>query len=147
VAAEMKTRLFTLCLIVAAILPAVAQDTRAIQVGPETSRSERRLANAFAKKIEGFQIRFNGVVVRNFADEKHFHVLQEFILQLSTGQTLLIVHDKTIGEGVPRVRLGNKMTVLGVYRWNAKGGYIIQTTRKADGSAGGWIRRNGKRYE
>jgi hypothetical protein len=143
----MKRFLLALCIFGAAIHFAPAQATRDITITPGTSETDRRLAGAFEHKLSGFQILFSGTVLLNFHDSLHAHVMQQFIVQLSTGQTLLIVHDKTIGRGVPRVRIGQRVSVSGQYRWNPKGGYIMFTTRKGDGSKGGWVRRNGKKYE
>jgi hypothetical protein len=145
--ATMRFLLTLLCFAWIAVPAALAEGTRDIQIGPGSSQSDRRLARAFEERLGGFQILFSGTVVRNFRDSPHQHVMQQLIVQLASGQTLLVVHDKTIGRGVPRVRIGNKVTVLGEYRWNPKGGYIMFTTRKADGSQGGWIRRGGRKYE
>ncbi|MGH8046843.1 MAG: DUF3465 domain-containing protein [Chthoniobacterales bacterium] len=138
-----KRILLVLCVLGVAIRVGSA----AIEIGPETSKSDRRLAYAFEHKLSGFQIRLNAVVIEIFRDHVHSHVQQEFVVRLASGQTLLIVHDKTIGEAVPALRLGNKVTVLGQYRWNDEGGYIVNTTRKADGRKGGWIRRGGRKFE
>lgn len=136
-----------LCVFCAVLFPLAAQPVREIHIGPGSSETDRRLAHAFAEKLGGFPIVFSGTVVLNFRDSRQEHAMQQFIVRLASGQTLLIVHDKTIGRGVPRVRIGDRVTVSGEYRWNPKGGYIMFTTRKADGRPGGWIRRNGRKYE
>ena len=143
----MKPILLALCLLGVAIHAGSAQETRAIQIDRTTSKSDLRLAYAFEHKQSGFQIRLRGTVIEIFRDHVHSRELQEFVVRLASGQTLLIVHDKTIGKAVPRLRLGNRVAVLGQYRWNDEGGYIVNTTRKADGKKGGWIRRGNKKFE
>jgi len=65
---------------------------------------------------------------------------QRFILRLSSGQTLLIVHNLDLAPRAP-VERGSRATVRGEYEWNEQGGVIHWTHHDPDGRRpGGWIR-------
>ncbi len=142
-----KRILFALCLF-GAIHAGSAQEARDIHLGPETSNSDRKLARVFKNKISGFRIRLRAEVVRLLPRHTHGGTRQEFIVALASGQTLLIVHNIEIATKLPHLRVGNRLTISGVYKWNFEGGEIHYTNHDPSGlQPGGWIIRNGRRYQ
>lgn len=116
--------------------------------GPGISNSDRKLARAFENKLSGFRIRLRSVVVRLLPLHTHGGTRQEFIVALASGQTLLIVHNLEIATRIPHLRLGDRLQISGVYRWNFEGGEIHDTNHDPAGmKPGGWIRRHGMRYQ
>jgi hypothetical protein len=140
---SMKARFLFVCLLAAALHAGLAE----IVIGPDSSLSDRRLAAAFENRISGFRVRLRGEVVEIFRHYVHSREKQEFVVRLDSGQTVLIIHNKTFARPVPRLRLGNRVSVMGRYRWNNEGGYVDQTNTLSCGCKFGWIRRNGKKYD
>lgn len=73
---------------------------------------------------------------------------QRFIIRLAAStQTVLIDNNLTVGQRVP-VGPSDVVTVHGEYIWNDQGGLIHYTHHDpAPGHEGGWIDRNGVRYQ
>lgn len=80
----------------------------------------------------------SGRVIRLLPDETGARTHQRFVISCSSGQTLLVVNDISIGRRVP-VGLGAEVGVRGEYVWNAQGGLIHFTHHAAGGGQGGWI--------
>lgn len=95
--------------------------------------SDRILAKAFRTGRSEFPIRCRGRVVRLLADDTEGIRHQRFIIRLSTGQTLLIVHNIDLAERIAGLALRNRVVVKGEYIWNSQGGLIHYTHRDPDG--------------
>ncbi len=71
-----------------------------------------------------------------------------FIIQLATGQTLLIAHNIDLAPRVTPLALGDRIEFNGVYESNSQGGVIHWTHHDPSGRhTAGWIRRNGQTYQ
>lgn len=102
-------------------------------------------ARDFRARRNGIWVTVAADVERVLPDEHGRYQHQRFILRCSSGQTLLIVNDITIGTRVPVVA-GAKTIVRGQYIWNALGGLIHFTHHDPHGGQGGWILYGGKVY-
>ena len=73
---------------------------------------------------------------------------QRFIIRLAgLTQTVLIENNLDVGQRVP-VAPNDDLTIHGEYIWNDQGGLIHYTHHDpAPGHEGGWIDRNGVRYQ
>ena len=73
---------------------------------------------------------------------------QRFIIRLAGAtQTVLIENNVDVGQRVP-VAANDDLTIHGEYIWNDQGGLIHYTHHDpAPGHEGGWIDRNGVRYQ
>ena len=103
----------------------------------------------YAERRSIVEVTAQGVVTAVLADDTgpsgpH----QRFIIRLGgTTQTVLIDNNLTVGQRVP-VAPADLVTVHGEYVWNAEGGLIHYTHHDpAPGHEGGWIDRNGVRYQ
>jgi len=96
------------------------------------------------------EVTAQGVVTAVLADDdtgpsgRH----QRFIIRLAGAtHTVLIDNNVTVGQRVP-VAPSDDVTVHGEYIWNDQGGLIHYTHHDpAPGHEGGWIDRNGVRYQ
>ena len=95
------------------------------------------------------EVTAQGVVTTVLADEtgpsgRH----QRFIIRLSGAtQTVLIDNNVDVGQRVP-VKQSDLVTVHGEYIWNDQGGLIHYTHHDpAPGHEGGWVDRDGVRYQ
>jgi Protein of unknown function (DUF3465) len=143
--------LVVICLPLAAVECALARETPERQGEAENaglSKSDRELARAYREKRSEFQITLRGTVSRILPDDTQGSRHQQFVVMLSTGQTLLIAHNIDLAPRVPRLNIGDRIALRGEYIWNRKGGIIHKTHHDPDGSEpGGWIRHKGRRYE
>jgi len=73
---------------------------------------------------------------------------QRFILQLNSGQTLLIAHNIDIAPRIPVLRQGDEVAFRGQYEWNPEGGVIHWTHHDPGGQhPGGWLKHEGQTYQ
>ena len=110
--------------------------------------NDRILARAFANRTSNIQVEGEGTVTRLLSDDLNGARHQRFILQLASGQTLLVTHNIDIAPRIDELELGDSVSFHGEYVWNEKGGLIHWTHHDPqDSSAGGWIKHNGKTYQ
>lgn len=107
------------------------------------------VARAFAEHRSNIEVTAEGQVARLLADETSATgTHQRLILTLrGSTQTLLITNNVSIARRVP-VAVGDALLVHGEYVWNDQGGLIHFTHHDPQRShEGGWIERQGVRYE
>jgi hypothetical protein len=109
-----------------------------------------RIQSAFENQEENVSVTVRGKVSRVLKDEQDSvgddH--QRFIIRLSNGQTLLIVHNIRLAPRVAGIAAGSEITVHGDYVWNSRGGLVHWTHHDPDGShENGWIVFEGVKFE
>lgn len=120
-----------------------------LQISGTVSSSDRALQNAFENQQSDLQLGGTGTVTRILADDLKGSRHQRFILELATGQTLLVAHNIDIAPRIDSLRLGDRVRFYGEYEWNRNGGVIHWTHRNPNinGShQSGWLRHNGRTY-
>lgn len=105
----------------------------------------REARHAFSTHASDVWLTLSGPVIRLLGDEYGRYQHQRFIVGCSTGLTVLIINDISIGKRVP-VSLGDLVTVRGQYVWNALGGLVHFTHHDPSGGVGGWILFQGALY-
>ena len=106
------------------------------------------LARAFAEQRSNLQVEARGVVVKTLADDDRGSRHQRFIVQLDTGQTVLLAHNIDLARRVDGLRSGDAVAFYGEYEWNERGGVIHWTHRDPRGThPAGWIRHGGRLYQ
>ena len=109
---------------------------------------EAALARAFRERISGIQVSGKGVTTRILADDNDGSRHQRFILELPSGQTLLVAHNIDLAPRIPSLRQGDVVEFNGVYEWNSKGGVIHWTHHDPQGRhEAGWLRHEGQVYQ
>ena len=110
--------------------------------------SDDPLARAHADRLSAVQVSGEGKVVRMLGDDSMGDRHQRFILELDSGQTLLIAHNIDIAPRVDSLQEGDTVSFSGEYEWNDKGGVVHWTHRDPQGQhEGGWIRHRGRTYQ
>jgi hypothetical protein len=154
-------RRYSYVLLVAAIAIAVVQsldlqqktqtpESRAPDVAARDVRedSDGLLARAFEERRSNLQVHGRGTVLKVLADDLKGSRHQRFLLQLDSGQTLLIAHNIDLAPRLDSLRAGDEVSFCGEYEWNDKGGVIHWTHHDPDGThPGGWLEHRGRRYE
>ena len=116
-----------------------------VATGP--GRSDDAIERAFANRASGTQVEGEGAVVRILSDDLNGSRHQRFILELASGQTLLITHNIDIAPRIDALEVGDTVRFSGEYVWNEKGGVVHWTHRDPRGRhVAGWLVHNGKTY-
>ena len=112
------------------------------------SRSDEILARAFEQRLSNIQVEGQGVVRKLLSDDNDGRRHQRFILELASGQTLLMSHNIDLAPRVEGLSKGDAVSFYGEYDWNDKGGVIHWThhdPRKRHPA--GWIKHQGRIYQ
>ena len=109
---------------------------------------ESALAAAFENQQSDLQVRGQGEVLRVLADDKDGSRHQRFIIELESGQTVLIAHNIDLAPRIESLRRGDTVEFFGEYEWNPKGGVIHWTHHDPQGRhVGGWLKHEGRTYQ
>ena len=120
--------------------PAVATST--------VDASTEAIANAYSDQVSGLQVTGAGVVVKVLRDDTDGSPHQRFLLELPSGQVVLVAHNIDLAPRVPGLTAGDAVEFHGVYEWNPRGGVIHWTHNDPAGRhEGGWLRVQGQTYQ
>jgi hypothetical protein len=119
---------------------------------PNNSRSTDTnlisLEKAFAERKSNIQVKDQGKVIKLLTDDLEGGKHQRFLIQLVSGQTLLVAHNIDLAPRISSLQAGDLVSFYGEYEWNSKGGVIHWTHRDPnDRHIGGWIEHRGKVYQ
>ena len=113
-----------------------------------TLADDNAIGRAFASGLSDIQVEGEGTVIRVLPDDVNGSRHQRFIVQLASGQTLLITHNIDIAPRIDALEVGDSVRFTGEYVWNAKGGVIHWTHHDPRGRhVSGWVVHNGKTYQ
>ena len=112
------------------------------------SDSDETLGRLFKNQESDVQVKGEGVVIRLLDDDEDGDRHQRFILELASGQTLLIAHNIDIAPRLDGLAVGDTVGFYGEYIYSGKGG-TIHWTHHDPGSrhVSGWLEWNGERYK
>lgn len=115
--------------------------------GRKVSDSTARIESAFESRQSGFMVTVDATVEKTLPDDNQGSRHQRFLIELSTGRTLLVAHNIDLADRV-QISRGDRIRVRGQYEWNDRGGVLHWT--HADPQRrheGGWIEADGRRTE
>jgi len=116
--------------------------------GLATRVNDDPIARAFANGTSDIQVEGEGAVIRILPDDMNGARHQRFIVQLASGQTLLISHNIDIAPRIDGLDESDGVRFNGEYVWNEKGGVIHWTHHDPQGRhVSGWLIHNGKTYK
>ena len=73
---------------------------------------------------------------------------QKFMVRLSSGKLVLVVHDTAMAPCVENLNLGDRVAVCGEYSFGQNGNEIGWTHKDKDGqNRSGWLKHDGRIYE
>jgi hypothetical protein len=106
------------------------------------------LAEAYSSQRSDVQVRGEGTVSRLLDDDNDGSRHQRFIVQLASGQTVLIAHNIDLAPRIDALRVGDQVAFNGEYEWNDRGGVIHWTHHDPQGRhEAGWVRHDGRTYQ
>ena len=110
--------------------------------------TEAALAKAFETQQSDLQIEGQGRVIKILPDDTKGSQHQRFIIELSSGQTVLIAHNIDLAPRIDSLNQGDLVQFYGEYEWNSKGGVIHWTHHDPAGRhVDGWLKHNGVTYQ
>jgi len=134
----------TLAVVLAALYLLNPNESPPVQAVP----SADVLANAYSNQRSDVQVSGQGTVVRTLADDRDGDRHQRFILQLDSGQTVLIAHNIDLAPRIESLQGGDVVQFYGEYEWNDQGGVVHWTHHDPGGShVGGWLKHDGRTYQ
>jgi hypothetical protein len=105
------------------------------------------LEQAFHDQRSEFMIEVSGTVVRILSTDRNQPQLQQFVIRLENGQSLLVVHDKRVAGDVP-LAIDDAVPVRGQYKWSETGGSVENTHHdQSIERRHGFVEHKGKRYQ
>jgi hypothetical protein len=115
---------------------------------PALPADDNAIGRAFASRASNVQVEGEGTVASVLPDDLNGSRHQRFIIQLASGQTLLIAHNIDIAPRIEELAVGDRVRFNGEYVWNAKGGVVHWTHHDPQGGhIAGWVIHNGKTYK
>ena len=111
-----------------------------------TTSDDARIEQAFERQEHEVPVHVTAKVKKLLSDDDESPRHQRFLIELSSGRTLLVAHNIDLAKRVP-VRSGTRVEVAGLYEWNAEGGVLHWT--HADPEArhpGGYVKFDGTTY-
>ena len=116
--------------------------------GSSRGSADDPIGRAFASGVSNIQVEGEGTVIRLLPDDSDGARHQRFIVELASGQTLLISHNIDIAPRIAGLAVGDNVSFNGEYVWNAKGGIVHWTHQDPKGRhVAGWVKHNGKTYK
>lgn len=113
-----------------------------------TADSLNILNEAFKNRQSNIQVEGEGIVIKILPDDTKGSRHQRFILELSSGQTLLIAHNIDLAPRIDSLKLGDKVRFYGEYEWNNKGGVLHWTHHDPNSRhPNGWLKHDRKTYQ
>ncbi len=107
-----------------------------------------RLSIAYDNNKSDIQVIGKGIIIRILDDDTKGIKHQRFIVEVSSGQTLLISHNIDLAPRINTLMMGNEIEFYGEYEWNKEGGIIHWTHHDPKGNhIGGWLRYDDYKYE
>jgi hypothetical protein len=106
------------------------------------------IGRAFTTRASNIQVEGEGTVIRILEDDLNGPRHQRFIVEVPSGQTVLVTHNIHIAPRINGLEVGDLVRFFGEYVWNPKGG-LVHWTHTDPGSKhlAGWLRHKGKTYQ
>lgn len=113
-----------------------------------SASDDSALETAFLERSQGTQVSGQGVVLRVLPDDLDGDRHQRFILELSSGQTLLVSHNIDLAPRISSLENGDLIQFNGEYEWNEQGGVVHWTHHDPRGShVDGWLIHEDRIYQ
>lgn len=119
-----------------------------VSSAPAFNQTETVLQQAFANRQSDVQVRGSGRVIKLLSDDLDGSRHQRFILELNSGQTVLVSHNIDLAPRISGLDTGDVVEFFGEYEWNPQGGVIHWTHHDPGGRhVGGWLKHDGNTYQ
>lgn len=147
-----RTSLLILTIAAAILLSYTSKDNLFFNGSDSSSFSSPDTDQAFAEAFQNWtsdlQLEGSGTVIRILPDDNEGSRHQRLIVELDSGQSLMIAHNIDLAPRVAGLQEGDRISFYGEYEWNDRGGLMHWTHHDPRGQhPDGWIKHNGKTYQ
>jgi len=109
---------------------------------------QSEISTAYRARRSNVQVSGEGIVSRVLPDDRQGIRHQKFILKLPSGQSLLVAHNIDLAPRIPHLKKGDRISFIGEYEWNAKGGVLHWTHKDPHGRhPAGRLKRGGQVFQ
>jgi hypothetical protein len=123
-------------------------DASTNDISPADVASDSALVAAIRDGRGGVLVTGEGRVARVLPDDDDGSRHQRFILEIASGDTLLVAHNIDLAPRIATLRVGDVVGFRGEYEPNERGGVIHWTHHDpAGGHEAGWLRHDGRTYQ
>jgi hypothetical protein len=106
------------------------------------------LKNAYEHQQSNIHVKQNGRISKILRDDELRPRHQRFVVQLNSGQKLLIAHNIDLAPKVESLKVGTAISFFGDYEWNDKGGVVHWTHHDPKGQhPNGWLLYENRKYD
>ncbi|WP_300526197.1 DUF3465 domain-containing protein [Alcanivorax sp.] len=121
---------------------------QASQTGSAAVAGDPAIQVAYENRQSDVQVEGAGRVVKVLPDDNEGSRHQKFILELASGQTILIAHNIDLAPRIRDLREGDSVSFYGEYEWNERGGVVHWTHHDPQGRhVDGWLKHDGKTFQ
>ncbi len=143
-----KLVLGLIALIVVITIPNMQQGVGTDTETTSAAVTQRPAAATDTHWRSGSQVNGSGTVVRVLSDDNDGSRHQRFILEVSSGRTVLIAHNIDLAPRIRSLSQGDTVSFFGEFETNDRGGVIHWTHKDPQGShVDGWLEHRGTRYQ
>lgn len=112
------------------------------------SRHDLVLKDAFQRRTSNIQVEGEGIISKILPDDTDGGRHQKVIVELNSGQTILIAHNIDLAGRIDSIQEGDPIAFNGEYEWNEKGGLVHWTHHDPNGNhVAGWLKHDGQIYQ
>ena len=124
----------------------VTQSTQADSSGTLTDLATFK--QAFDNQQSNIQVKQSGRIAKILRQDDHEPRHQRFIVQLNSGQKVLIAHNIDLASSVEGLKEGETIAFYGEYEWNNRGGVVHWTHHDPRRShPSGWLLYKNRKYD
>jgi hypothetical protein len=114
----------------------------------QSQYSNNDISSAYENRQSDVQVMGQGTVSRILPDDNDGSRHQRIILELESGQSLLIAHNIDLAPRINGLNRGDMIEFYGEYEWNSKGGVVHWTHHDPNGRhVDGWLKHRGRTYQ
>ena len=114
----------------------------------ETQNDDEKIQQAFQEQRSNIQVQSRGLIKVILRDDNNGSRHQKIILELSTGQTVLVAHNIDLAPRIADLKQGEIVEFNGEYEYSPQGGVIHWTHHDPQNKhVGGWLKYKGQIYQ
>lgn len=112
------------------------------------TQDDEKIQQAFQEQRSNIQVQSRGLIKAILRDDNNGSRHQKIILELSTGQTVLVAHNIDLAPRIENLKQGEIVEFKGEYEYSPQGGVIHWTHHDPQNKhVGGWLKYKGQIYQ
>ena len=112
------------------------------------TQDDEKIQQAFQEQRSNIQVQSRGLIKAILRDDNNGSRHQKIILELSTGQTVLVAHNIDLAPRIENLKQGEIVEFNGEYEYSPQGGVIHWTHHDPQNKhVHGWLKYKGQIYQ